>query len=104
MGGNTGLLNVVDVEATCWDGKTPPGAVSEIIEIGLTVVDLASGERRGKHGPRCDAAACDSAAELVIPHAHDPAADPCDRSRPTGGSARPRSRNAQSVGSPFTTA
>ncbi|MFD6160733.1 exonuclease domain-containing protein [Nocardia sp. NPDC060256] len=49
MGGNTGLLNVVDVEATCWDGKTPPGAVSEIIEIGLTVVDLASGERRGKH-------------------------------------------------------
>ncbi|MFI6998670.1 exonuclease domain-containing protein [Nocardia sp. NPDC050175] len=49
MGGNTGLLNVVDVEATCWDGKTPPGAVSEIIEIGLTVADLASGERRGKH-------------------------------------------------------
>ncbi|MEV6558995.1 3'-5' exonuclease [Nocardia sp. NPDC051756] len=49
MGGNMGLLNVVDVEATCWDGKTPPGAVSEIIEIGLTVVDLASGARHGKH-------------------------------------------------------
>lgn len=49
MGGNTGLLNVVDVEATCWDGETPPGAVSEIIEIGLTVVDLASSERRARH-------------------------------------------------------
>ncbi|WP_354643736.1 3'-5' exonuclease [Kitasatospora camelliae] len=43
------LLNVIDVEATCWDGQPPPGAVSEIIEIGLTVVDLGSGERVGKH-------------------------------------------------------
>ncbi|MFE2626194.1 DNA polymerase III, partial [Streptomyces caelestis] len=34
------LLNVVDVEATCWEGQPPPGQVSEIIEIGLTVVDL----------------------------------------------------------------
>jgi inhibitor of KinA sporulation pathway (predicted exonuclease) len=33
-----GLLNVVDVEATCWAGEPPPGAVGEIIEIGLTVV------------------------------------------------------------------
>jgi inhibitor of KinA sporulation pathway (predicted exonuclease) len=43
------LLNVVDVEATCWDGQPPPGQVSEIIEIGLTSVDLASGERVGRH-------------------------------------------------------
>ena len=43
------LLNVVDVEATCWDGEPPVGAVNEIIEIGLTVVDLGSGERIGKH-------------------------------------------------------
>ncbi|MFJ5925049.1 exonuclease domain-containing protein [Kitasatospora sp. NPDC092948] len=43
------LVNVVDVEATCWDGSPPPGAVSEIIEIGLTVVDLAAGERRARH-------------------------------------------------------
>ncbi|WP_256105193.1 3'-5' exonuclease [Streptomyces sp. ODS05-4] len=43
------LLNVVDVEATCWPGQPPPGAVSEIIEIGLTVVDLAAGERRARH-------------------------------------------------------
>ncbi|MEV6279378.1 3'-5' exonuclease [Nocardia sp. NPDC051832] len=45
----TGLLNVVDVEATCWEGAVPPGAVSEIIEIGLTVVDLDAGARIAKH-------------------------------------------------------
>ncbi|WP_194820039.1 3'-5' exonuclease [Nocardia sp. XZ_19_385] len=45
----TGLLNVVDVEATCWEGETPPGAVSEIIEIGLTVVDLDARTRIAKH-------------------------------------------------------
>ncbi|MGW4473773.1 exonuclease domain-containing protein [Nonomuraea sp. NPDC004354] len=42
-------LNVVDVEATCWDGRPPPGSVSEIIEIGLTVVDLRTRERRSRH-------------------------------------------------------
>lgn len=44
-----GLLNVVDVEATCWAGEPPPGAVSEIIEIGLTVVDLDTDERVARH-------------------------------------------------------
>ncbi|MFD9866559.1 exonuclease domain-containing protein [Streptomyces niveus] len=43
------LLNVVDVEATCWEGQPPPGQVNEIIEIGLTVVDLRAGERIAKH-------------------------------------------------------
>lgn len=43
------LLNVIDVEATCWEGEPPPGAVSEIIEIGLTVVDLDRRERLTKH-------------------------------------------------------
>ncbi|WP_240192793.1 3'-5' exonuclease [Glycomyces sp. YM15] len=43
------LLNVVDVEATCWQGEPPPGAVSEIIEIGLAVVDLDRRERLAKH-------------------------------------------------------
>lgn len=43
------LLNIVDVEATCWAGQAPPGQVSEIIEIGLCVVDLAAGERLAKH-------------------------------------------------------
>ncbi|WP_189261464.1 3'-5' exonuclease [Streptomyces fuscichromogenes] len=44
-----GLVNVVDVEATCWDGSQPPGEVSEIIEIGLTVIDLDAGERLARH-------------------------------------------------------
>ncbi|MFG2683260.1 exonuclease domain-containing protein [Streptomyces sp. NPDC048392] len=48
-GGRTGLLNVIDLEATCWDGPPPPGAVSEIIEIGLAVVDLDAGERVARH-------------------------------------------------------
>ncbi|MEU2426510.1 3'-5' exonuclease [Streptomyces sp. NPDC007851] len=44
-----GLVNVVDVEATCWAGSPPPGTVSEIIEVGLTVVDLAAGQRLARH-------------------------------------------------------
>lgn len=36
---------VVDVEATCWDGAPPPGQESEIIEIGVCVLDVASCER-----------------------------------------------------------
>lgn len=43
-------LNVIDVEATCWEGPPPSGEVSEIIEIGLTVVDLAARKRTGRHG------------------------------------------------------
>ncbi|HEV2640252.1 MAG TPA: 3'-5' exonuclease [Actinocrinis sp.] len=42
-------LNVVDVEATCWDGEPPPGQIHEIIEIGLTVVDAGAGKRTGRH-------------------------------------------------------
>src|SRR5438445_446684 len=40
-----GLLNVVDVEATCWNGPVPPGQSGEIIEIGLCVVDLEARRR-----------------------------------------------------------
>ncbi|MDE3720569.1 exonuclease domain-containing protein [Nocardiopsis sp. N85] len=47
---STDLWNIVDVEATCWKGPPPPGTANEIIEVGLTVVDAASGERRGRHG------------------------------------------------------
>ena len=31
---------VVDIEATCWEGNPPPGQTSEIIEIGLCVLDV----------------------------------------------------------------
>ncbi|MEU6038019.1 3'-5' exonuclease [Actinomadura sp. NPDC047616] len=43
------FLNVVDVEATCWEGRPPGGQVSEIIEIGLCVVDLETRERVERH-------------------------------------------------------
>jgi inhibitor of KinA sporulation pathway (predicted exonuclease) len=36
---------VIDLEATCWEGEPPPGQKSEIIEIGLCVLDVTSGER-----------------------------------------------------------
>ena len=43
------LLNVVDVEATCWEGDPPPGMANEIIEIGLATIDVDSWKRVEKH-------------------------------------------------------
>lgn len=37
---------LVDIEATCWKHRPPEGQQSEIIEIGLCVLDLASSELR----------------------------------------------------------
>lgn len=42
------VINVVDVESTCWDGDPPPGQMSEIIEIGIVQVDLKTLSVRGK--------------------------------------------------------
>lgn len=36
---------VIDVEATCWDSQPPEGQFSEIIEIGLCVLETSTGER-----------------------------------------------------------
>ena len=36
---------VIDLEATCWEGDPPEGERSEIIEIGLCVLDVATGQR-----------------------------------------------------------
>lgn len=36
---------VVDLEATCWEGDPPPGEESEIIEIGICLLDVETGER-----------------------------------------------------------
>jgi inhibitor of KinA sporulation pathway (predicted exonuclease) len=41
---------VVDVEATCWDGTPPVGQTNEIIEIGVTVLDVGTAERVERHG------------------------------------------------------
>ena len=45
MARRTDRILVVDVESTCWAGDPPLGQMSEIIEIGLGVVDVAALER-----------------------------------------------------------
>jgi len=39
---------VVDIESTCWEGAIPAGQESEILEIGVCTVDIASGRRLEK--------------------------------------------------------
>ena len=36
---------VIDLESTCWDGPPPPGQISEIIELGIAAIDVASLKR-----------------------------------------------------------
>ncbi len=33
---------IIDIEATCWDGPTPPDQEGEIIEIGIATLDVAT--------------------------------------------------------------
>jgi len=40
----TDKIIIIDLEATCWNGKVPPGEVSEIIEIGICLLDRHTGE------------------------------------------------------------
>lgn len=35
---------IIDLEATCWNGKVPPGQVNEIIEFGICVLNVDTGE------------------------------------------------------------
>ena len=39
---------VIDLESTCWDGPPPTGQVSEIIEIGVATLDVATLQRADK--------------------------------------------------------
>ncbi len=39
---------VIDVESTCWEGAPPDGEESEIVEVGVCALDVASGERTGR--------------------------------------------------------
>ncbi len=41
---NTNKIIIIDLEATCWDGKQPKDQESEIIEIGVSVLDTSTGE------------------------------------------------------------
>lgn len=41
---------VVDVEATCWEGKNPEGMENDIIEIGICLLDVHTGEIEDNRG------------------------------------------------------
>ena len=41
---------VIDIEATCWDGPTPPDQEGEIIEIGIASLDVAALKPLEKRG------------------------------------------------------
>lgn len=50
MAGKLDKIIVVDVESTAWEGAPPPGEVSEIIEVGICMLDVASGTCEGREG------------------------------------------------------
>ncbi len=41
---------VVDIESTCWKGNTPEGMESEIIEVGICLLDIHTGEITDNRG------------------------------------------------------
>ncbi len=41
---------VVDVESTCWEDKNPDGMESDIIEIGICLLDVGTGEITDNRG------------------------------------------------------
>lgn len=40
---HTETILVLDLEATCWEGHPPPGEISEVIEIGICLLDTRNG-------------------------------------------------------------
>ncbi|MBN1681651.1 MAG: exonuclease domain-containing protein [Anaerolineae bacterium] len=48
MGGKLDQVLVIDVEATCWENGPPPDQDNEIIEIGICMLDVATGARLSK--------------------------------------------------------
>jgi len=40
----TDKIIIIDLEATCWEGKQPKDQTSEIIEIGVCILDTKTGE------------------------------------------------------------
>ncbi len=41
---------VVDIEATCWEGKNPDGMENDIIEVGVCLLDVHTGEITNNQG------------------------------------------------------
>lgn len=41
---------IIDVESTCWEGANPVGMESDIIEIGVCLLDIQTGEITDNRG------------------------------------------------------
>ncbi|OOQ56868.1 3'-5' exonuclease [Mucilaginibacter pedocola] len=41
---------VVDIEATCWEGRNPPGQENDIIEVGVCLLDVGTGAISANRG------------------------------------------------------
>ncbi len=41
---------IADIEATCWNGNAPEGMVSDVIEIGICLLDVKTGEISDQRG------------------------------------------------------
>jgi inhibitor of KinA sporulation pathway (predicted exonuclease) len=41
---------IIDVEATCWDGANPPGMENDIIEVGVCLLNVQTGELSNSKG------------------------------------------------------
>lgn len=50
MAKNLDKILVVDIEATCWEGNPPENMQSDIIEVGICLLDVASGEISDNRG------------------------------------------------------
>lgn len=51
MGSPTDVVNIIDLEATCWEGRQQPeDQEQEIIEIGIAVVDVPNHEVKTTEG------------------------------------------------------
>ncbi|MEW7293147.1 exonuclease domain-containing protein [Aquimarina sp. 2304DJ70-9] len=46
----TNTIIIIDLEATCWNGSVPQGQISEIIEIGICLLDTQTGTISKNHG------------------------------------------------------
>lgn len=41
---------IVDIEATCWEGRVPEGMIHDIIEVGVCLLDVETGEISDSRG------------------------------------------------------
>ena len=47
---HTEKIIIIDLEATCWQGTKPEDQENEIIEIGICILDIRTGEITGNRG------------------------------------------------------